>query len=71
MITEIPVGTSVIVNGYTFTLTRLTIDVSTGTKVFASIPVLDSNGLRCVRTQEQFEVQIAFWLKDWEDYGQN
>ncbi len=65
MITEIPVGTSVIVNGYTFTLTRLTIDVSAGTNVFASIPVLDSNGFRFVRTQEQFEIQIAFWLKDW------
>lgn len=66
MITEIPVGTTTIVNGYTFTLNKLTIDVSKGTMVFAIIPILDQNGLRFVRTQEQFETQIAFWLKDWE-----
>lgn len=63
------VGYKVMLNGYTFTLNRYSIDVSIGANVFAIIPVLDDNGLRSVRTQEQFETAITFWLHDWESNG--
>jgi hypothetical protein len=32
--------------------------------LLALLPLLDDNGHRVVRTQEQFETEVAFWLKE-------
>lgn len=64
MLTELPVGYSITVDDVVFTLEKLCIRVEQGKQLLAILPVLNSNGIRVVRTQEEFETEVAFWLKD-------
>lgn len=65
MITEIPVGYSVEVDDYKFTLQNLYITVEQNGTLLKIIPVLNSDGIRIVRTQEEFETEVAFWLGEY------
>jgi hypothetical protein len=66
MITELPLGYNVEVDGFTFILGSICIRVEDDRGgVVAYIPVLNSDGIRIVRTQEQFETEVAFWLGEY------
>ena len=65
MLTELNLGYQVETDGFIFTLFSVCIKVENlDGDLVAYLPVLDDNGHRIVRTQEQFETEIAFWLKD-------
>lgn len=65
MLTEIPLGTQVETDGFIFTLDSVCIRVENlDGDLIAYLPVLNENGHRIVRTQEQFETEIAFWIKE-------
>lgn len=65
MITELNLGYQVESDGFIFTLGSICISVeSLDGDLVAYLPVLNDNGHRIVRTLEQLEIEIAFWLKD-------
>lgn len=65
MITEIPLNSQIQSDGFVFTLTAVCIRVDNlDGELVAYLPVLDNNGHRIVRTQEEFETEAAFWIKD-------
>jgi hypothetical protein len=65
MITELRIPYQVETDGFIFTLNDINITVQNlDGDLMAILPVLDENGHRIVRTQESFEIEIAFWLKE-------
>lgn len=65
MITELKLGHAVEVDGFIFTLGPVSISVENlDGELVAMLPVLNDAGVRVVRNQEQFETEIAFWLKE-------
>jgi hypothetical protein len=65
MITELPVGYQIEKDGFIFTLTTNAIWVENlDGQLVSYIRVLDSNGHRIVRSEEQFQSEIDWWLKE-------
>jgi hypothetical protein len=65
----IKLGTEVESHGYTFVYLGSQIDVYDYErdifKPVAIIPTLYDNGNRRVNSQEDLEIEVAYWLKDW------
>lgn len=71
MITELPVGYQLENSGFIFTLGTVYMSIQNlDGDLLALVSLLGDNGLRVVRSQEQFETEVAFWLKDNLSKGQ-
>jgi hypothetical protein len=65
MITELKIGHQVEVRGFIFTLQSLYITVhNLDGELMAILPILGDNGHRIVRSEEQFQTEVDFWIKD-------
>ena len=65
MITELRVPSEIETRGFVFTLASNAIWVrNLDGDLVSYVRVLDENGHRIIRTQEDFETEVAFWLND-------
>lgn len=65
MITELRIPTEIEVRGFIFTLASNAIWVhNLDGDLVSYVRVLDDNGHRIVRTQDEFEEQIDFWFQE-------
>lgn len=65
MITEIRVPAQIETRGFIFTLASNAIWVrNLDGQLVSYVRVLDDNGHRIIRTQEDFETEVAFWLNE-------
>lgn len=65
MITELRLPAQIEARGFIFTLKANGIWVENlDGQLVSYIRVLDDNGYRVVRTQEEFETQVDFWLNE-------
>lgn len=65
MITELRLPSAIETHGFIFTLREIYISVhNLDGDLLAILPVLNENGHRIVRTQEDFEAEVAFWLNE-------
>jgi hypothetical protein len=65
MITELRIPAQIRTRGFIFTLGEIYIAVhNLDGDLMAILHVLSDNGHRIVRTQEEFEAEVAFWLNE-------
>lgn len=59
------IGHEIKAEGFVFTLHPVYISVhNLDGDLMAILPVLDHNGYRVVRTEEQFQSQVDFWMNE-------
>jgi hypothetical protein len=65
MITELPLGYQIKKNGFVFTLREVYMSVhNMDGDIMAIMHVLDGNGHRIVRTEDEFQMEVDWWLNE-------